>query len=517
MRLEDVSAQLRPRAPWESVDLGFAMVRRHMRLLLMAWGLTVVPLWCLLGVSTHWIPLGWVMLIIWWLKPIYDRVPLFILSRSLFGATPRLRDVLRAWPGLLFRDFFRLMLLRVPWLIAVPQFSWARSLLMPLVDLEQQRGASFSARQTVLLRQAGSTATGLVIFCALYESVLLFALLTIGVSIMSDPLGASGFWQAMAEMIVRHGEMPAWLTWSLIAAYLLAMTFVEIFFVGGGFGLYLNCRTHLEGWDVEIVFRRLADRLAKAVSIFAVLALFLCGQASARERKTVPDADEYLSRPTKLRPAPRYDIESPVNEKQAIDEVLRHKDFEVHVDKGYHWVSESSPSSPNLSGDWSLLGALAQGLYYLIIVAFIAFIAWLIWKCLPLFSLRSGALPEVRAGPRTLMGMDITPDSLPDDIVAAARERWKAGDVRGALSLLYRGSLAWLVHVARLGIAESDTEGDCLRHVGELPETQRRDYFSVLTNQWVSLAYGGHDPGASDMERLLANWPFVAEKERRAT
>ena len=34
MKLEDVTAQLRPRGSWEAVDLGFALTRRHFPLLL---------------------------------------------------------------------------------------------------------------------------------------------------------------------------------------------------------------------------------------------------------------------------------------------------------------------------------------------------------------------------------------------------------------------------------------------------------------------------------------------------
>ena len=95
MRLEDVSAVIRPRGQWEAVDLGFALVRRHFPRLLGAWCLTVVPLWLVLLGLSYYIPLGWSMLAIWWLKPVYDRVPLFILSRSLFGATPTIGEVMR--------------------------------------------------------------------------------------------------------------------------------------------------------------------------------------------------------------------------------------------------------------------------------------------------------------------------------------------------------------------------------------------------------------------------------------
>ena len=89
MQLEDLTAEVRPRTHWEAVDLGFALVRRHFPRLLLAWLLCIGPLWAVLLLLTRWVPVGLIVFVIWWLKPIYGRLPLFHLSRALFGATPR--------------------------------------------------------------------------------------------------------------------------------------------------------------------------------------------------------------------------------------------------------------------------------------------------------------------------------------------------------------------------------------------------------------------------------------------
>jgi len=39
-------------------------------------------------------------------------------------------------------------------------------------------------------------------------------------------------------------------------AYLLAVLFLEPFYVAAGFGMYLNRRAELEAWDIEQEFRR---------------------------------------------------------------------------------------------------------------------------------------------------------------------------------------------------------------------------------------------------------------------
>ena len=43
MRLEDVTAEIRPRSEWEAVDLGLAMVRRDGSRLLACWLVTALP------------------------------------------------------------------------------------------------------------------------------------------------------------------------------------------------------------------------------------------------------------------------------------------------------------------------------------------------------------------------------------------------------------------------------------------------------------------------------------------
>jgi hypothetical protein len=484
MRLEDVSAVIRPRGQWEAIDLGFAMVRRHFAKIIAAWSLTVVPLWLGLLALSWYIPLGWSLLAIWWLKPVYDRVPLFILSRSLFGATPTLGVVLREWPKMMVSRIIWILVFRFPWLVVIPHFSWSRSLTQTVIDLEQQRGKALKDRQQVLLRLASGRTGWLAMVCGLYEMLMVFALLTLGVMMSDDPTGLSGLGEAFIDMAFREGEMVGWLKWSLIAGYLFSMTFVELFFVGGGFGLYLNCRTQLEGWDIEITFRRLAKRLQKAV-----VAIFFCAFASS---------------------ASAIDIEKKSSiEKSAIDEVLKHKDFEVVKVKREVSDEDSERQDMSLNADW--LAAVGNILYYTVIVALVAWLCWLLYVNRHLFQ-RAARGPVVeKKGVRTIMGMDVTPESLPADIVAAARACWSNGDARGALSLLYRGSLSWLVHHDKLPVREGDTEGDCLRYTRRASEPAKRDYFAELTGQWVLVAYAERPPNAGEMERLFQSWPFRAE------
>jgi len=90
MRLTDASVAIRPRTPWEAIDLGVLMARQHRRLLMASWAAVTLPLFALLC-ALLWRYPSWAMLVFWWLKPAYERLPLYILSRSLFGDTPTAR------------------------------------------------------------------------------------------------------------------------------------------------------------------------------------------------------------------------------------------------------------------------------------------------------------------------------------------------------------------------------------------------------------------------------------------
>jgi hypothetical protein len=100
------------------------------------------------------------------------------------------------------------------------------------------------------------------------------------------------------------------------------------------------------------------------------------------------------------------------------------------------------------------------------------------------------ATDEPLVAPTHVRELDIRPESLPDDIGAAARALWDAGQHRAALALLYRGLLSRLAHVHSLPILDSTTEGDCLALTAAHLAPDRRDYASGLIRVWQRAVYG---------------------------
>jgi hypothetical protein len=145
MRVENLAIALRPRTAWEAVDLGVALTRRHARTVWLAWfaftlpALAIATALCWLAFGAPWIA----ALLMWWAKPLFDRIPLYVLSRAVFGEMPGVRETLRAQ-----RDW-GLRAIR-SWLLYRRFLSLNRAMLLPVDLLE---GA---ARRAARRRNASS-------------------------------------------------------------------------------------------------------------------------------------------------------------------------------------------------------------------------------------------------------------------------------------------------------------------------------------------------------------------------
>ena len=110
------------------------------------------------------------------------------------------------------------------------------------------------------------------------------------------------------------------------------------------------------------------------------------------------------------------------------------------------------------------------------------------------------ATPELEVA--SLHGLDIRPESLPENIGAAALELLEAGREREALSLLYRGALSRAVHRHGIAIGAAATEGEALRAVNATLDPPRAAYFTDLVALWQRTVYAGESVSAKPIARL---------------
>jgi hypothetical protein len=481
MKLEDVTAAIRPRSDWEAVDLGLAMARRDFWRCLSVWCLaTGLP--TALGVWLLWDRPMILLCLFWWWRPAGSRMVLFELSRRLFGEAPRWREVFREIPRAWTQRFFcRFILLRLsPWL----------PVTLAVESLEGLRGLDYTQRAAQISRRGESAVVWIYLLGELMIAWLGFGLLYLILAFV--PQGQDGAWQTAMQSFDWENptEIPVLILRSIVLCLMAAIVLCDIFLTGAGFGIYINNRTWLEGWDVELAFRRMSRRLnSSGTLLIAVLAAFaLCApRAMADERAP----SEMI---TEVKQAPEFEVQT------VTDKIPTGWKF-----KWPDWLS--------FSGDLSGARGVFTPLLYLLIGVVVVFLGWLIWKNRHIFLIRGGGEEQSeKPRARVVMGMEVTRESLPDDVPNTALRLWEAGRHHEAMALLYRGAIAALVEQYHVEIEESDTEGDCLRRV-ESAAPGPRDFFKSLTDAWTAHAYAKESPEDGAVRGLCASWPFV---ERRA-
>ncbi|MEP7156319.1 MAG: hypothetical protein ABI905_11140 [Betaproteobacteria bacterium] len=244
MKLENISLVLRPRGAYEATDLGVRLLQRNAGSVYRAWFVFVVP-FMLLALTLEsvyaWLPL----LVVWWFKPLYDRVVLFVLSRAVFGDRVRIVDVAAAWRVWLGSGLFGALTWR--------RFEFTRAFSLPIFLLEGMKGKRRRQRSKVLQKNTRSQA----IVAQVTYLHLEIALQLSAVAVMVVMLPAYANLPIWSWIIGQ--EVPAWWNIATTICSILAVSAIEPAFVASGFALYLNRRVELEAWDIELSLRRAVE------------------------------------------------------------------------------------------------------------------------------------------------------------------------------------------------------------------------------------------------------------------
>src|SRR5690606_10900865 len=295
MRLTDASVAIRPRSAWEAIDLGVLLARRHAGLLMASWAIVTLPLFALLT-AVLWQYPSIVALLFWWLKPAWERLPLHILSRALFGDVPTLKESLRALPRLLKPQLIASLTWR--------RLSPTRSFDLPVLQLEGLGGEARSKRLTVLGQRHAGGAAWLTILGVHLEMLLWLGLATLIWALVPQQVELQLDWKTLIE--ASSGKW-LWLEHLSNLLYALVLVFWEPIYVACGFTLYLNRRPDLEAWDVELTFRRLRQRL-----LGSAYALLL---ACAALTLALPSGEALAAEPVASCPVPFDDPMGPEAER----------------------------------------------------------------------------------------------------------------------------------------------------------------------------------------------------------
>ena len=485
------------------MDLGFTLVRDNWRAIYLPW---FILLTCLSTISFIIIPDGYkeyAVMLVWWLKPFHDRFLLNSFSHQLFNKNLTTEQALKSIPELIKKT-------GLPGALTFRRPSFSRGFTLPVWQLEQLRGKNRSKRQKVLLQSAHSHAIALTlamifIELALYFSIYALIILMLPSSFQSNAL-VLFFTDAISE------DISMWLHILDHIIYTLALFLVEPFYVAASFTLYINRRTQLEAWDIELIFKQFAQRLKtiplkrshnlSLAFLLPGIVIFIFTITSTGLVYAKDNNKDVLS-----------DYRLPAEKSaQIITEIMQ--DNDLSNEKITHrWTTIEEEKEPDTS--WNLeaffkpfiqfISVLFEAILWitLLLALISAFLSREKW--LPFFQ-RKRQSPTKSYTPDIMFGMDIRPQSLPDDIPETARKLWQKNKHRDSLSLLYRGALAQLVNTYQLALKDSQTEGDILLLAKTTLERNQQAYLEHLTKQWKLIAYAHHLPKEIDVNKLYKGW-----------
>lgn len=490
MQIDKVTVAIRPRDSWEAVDLGLRMNQHWWKAIYAPWLMVTLAMSAALFYLCWELKMLWLyVLLFWWCKPLYSRIPLFVLSRTVFGQQLSTMDSLRAVPQLFMTaPLWRLLFMRL---------SFIRSFDMPVVLLEGLKGKERRERMQVLRRNSASTAAWLTVSFFLFQLLVYFTFLLLIVMFIPQDVDV----KQSQILFPFTADVP--LLWRIagILAFTLSIVLLEPYYIAAGFALYLNRRTLLEGWDIEIAFHRMIDRLRHSGAIITSLLLPLCiTMIIGLAGMTASPVQASQSAPT-------------VTEaKQTIKDILQSAEFNAKEKREYY--RQKNPRKNDKTNDNDFLRWFAGVGQYLavvfkaiLIILVVMLIVWLGINHARWSGWLRGMRPAPKlAAPTRLFGLDIRPESLPTDIAAQALVLWQAGKARQALSLLYRGALSRLAAHEQITLKESYTEGDCLRVVARVVSQDINQYFTRLTTAWQHIAYAKRTPEFADGEALCRQY-----------
>lgn len=523
MRIESLAVELRPRSGWEAMELGAALVRRHAAAIWVPWLIVTGLVFALLNLAAWAIDQLWLALLaMWWLRPVFDRIPLYVLSRAVFGSVPTVADTLRAqlhWG-------WRPMLGHLTW----RRFSPLRTAMLPVDLLEGAAPALMRERRRVIGAGNGGHAAMLTLMClhfilALQISAVLIPLMFVPNELLSET--ARDAWATITE------TPPAWALIALNGVDWLAVALIEPFYIGAGFGLYLNRRTQLEAWDLEIAFRRMRRRLAAAAGTSLVALACLLPLAMSPMPATAQDAQAPASAANSETPADKTaettddvpaDDEAEADDR-SLDDIfgdqrVPHDAFGRSVKQAYKdpdlrptrtvslWKPKKKKEEnkapfdmPSLAWLGGIFGFIAEYGLWLLLAVLVGLLIATAKRWLPWLQLATRP-PQAQPDPVEVRSVD-EHEPLPPDIATVARRLWAQGQPRRALALLYRASVEAMAARIDAHLPPGATEAECLRASRRMPEVEDREAFQRVVRVWQYAAYGHSLPEASDFETLL--------------
>ena len=552
-----ISAQ--HRNAWSAIDLGFLLARENYFQLMLSWMLISLPL-VLLSLLLPHDYMFLAILLIWWLKPFWDRGPLYIISKALFDEKVSWSELIQTYPALMKNN-------ALAWL-SYKRFTITRSYVQPVILLEGLKAQDLSKRNNSLRYGTGSAPAWLTIVCIHLEMIIAMGIY--GLIVMLIPQEANiDYW----KMLENNSASTAYL--STIISF-LAMALIAPFYVCAGFMLYINQRILLEGWDIEIEFRLLAARLkaqqenqayppqtntetriannkasrsrsSTLASLLAAGLMLSFALSSLQATPALAEPDDLLDsykQPSKNTTSSTPETVAIENSDQAqhlIQAVLKGEDFvnkkqvkrfrlidetkkdESEEDDSWlvqqlkdlrQWINDylKNKNTDHDAGDTAFgISQVIEVLIWLALASILIYIAilGLNWYRTFIPSTAKSGKRSAAAKPDMLFGFDMKQKYNVREVENKARTLWQQQEYRSALALIYAAMLSKLIHDFKLDLHEGYTEQECVELLNASIQSEHqplKPFVKQLTASWLQVAYAHQQPEPQLGKHLWQQW-----------
>ncbi len=488
MRLDQISARIAPRTPWQAMDMGTHLFRAWWKPLTLVWlsfsmPVLVLALWLTLTGNS-----GIGILLLWWLKPLPERALLEYCARRLFNQPVTL--------PMLWREFHRYALPGLlPWLLW-RRIYLTRSFSVPVAQLEHQYGQHYRERIRILNIGPPNRASILTLLMVHIEFIISYAFTVLVMMMMPGQYYLSDIdWLLTGTHYATLGLI----TWYV------TLTILQPLYVTAGFALYLNKRTWLEGWDLELGMRRIGER-RRSLTTAALALLCLLPVLSLAPLQPVhagnpqQDAIEVLAGPDfmPIEVGEKWRLRTDNDTMEALPDEQEPNWLTDFV----RWLFDADGTR-----DYNSLPSLADILRFLLWSAVIALTLWTLWYYRHWLAALPAAPQRLKKPVTHVAGLDIRQTSLPPNLSECVLVALEHGNARDALSLLYRATLSRLASTGDMPALAGATETEVLKYCRGLHEDKVGvAILATLTPLWISTAWAHRPPPTEQIRLLLQQW-----------
>jgi hypothetical protein len=411
-------------------------------------------------------------LILWWLKPLFDRLILHVISIRFFDSGA---DLSR-----LRRGLGKNILLGLPGDLLWRRFNPLRSVMIPVRMLETTVKPGKISR--ILTERKKTLKTGGIDYC--------FFLSIWGISVeITLLIGEILFFTVMTATFTGNSSFPFQLMENspskteiyIFTAWCVNFMLVETIYVCMGFSLYINSRVEVEGWDLEINFRNFGEKYGKQTKK-GILLLIFCILPVIFPAKTFTDDFQPSA----------ADNNVPFEELQNI---LESTDFGSEKDSWGIRFKKPYEIKENTGIDFSPVFDKLQLIFAYILRIFLVLSVIAMAVILFIFARKMiyKKIPVKKKSTITaLHGIDV---KNPETLLQKSLDYYNHGELRLAWGYCIAALiLSWQIYRSVI-FPPNATEIDCTDMVNlTQPNSDEAKTFGNLLKHWINLAYAGRLP-----------------------